>query len=169
MSRTYTGAQIESFGLHQAPRLRALRLRALRDAPDAFETTFESAAGWPDDSWAQQLAALPTFVAVRDGADVGMVRGAMDEDRPDTAWLISMWVAPEARRHGVGGLLVDRVVLWARELELTRLLLDVGDANAAAIALYAGRGFERTGVTSRLPPPRDHIAEHQRELRLSTP
>ncbi len=167
MSRTRTGAKVEPLGPHEARRLRDVRLRALRDAPDAFETTFESAAGWADDSWAQQLASLPAFVAVRGGSDVGMVRGAMDEDRADTAWLISMWVAPEARRHGVGGLLVDRVILWAREQNLARLLLDVGDANEAAIALYASRGFERTGATSRLSAPRAHITEHQRELRLT--
>ena len=167
MSRTRTSVKVEPLDPHEARRLRALRLRALRDAPDAFETTFESAAAWTDDSWAQQLATLPTFVAVREGVDVGMVRAAMDEDRAATAWLISLWVAPEARRHGVGRLLVDRVILWAREQNLARRRLDVGDANEAAIALYASRAFERTGATSHLPAPRAHITEHQRERRLT--
>ena len=31
--------------------LRELRLRALREAPDAFATTFEQASAWPPEHW----------------------------------------------------------------------------------------------------------------------
>ncbi len=77
-----------------------------------------------------------------------------------------MWVAPQQRGRGLGGAIVDAVVAWARAEGHSRLLLGVGDDNAAAIALYASRGFEPTGVTSTLPPPREHILEHERALVL---
>ena len=150
----------------EAPRLRAIRLRSLADAPDAFGTTYDEAAALPLDSWAAQVREIRTFVAVVDGEDAGLVRGARDDSRIDTAWLISIWVAPEVRGQGVGEALIDAVVEWARAGGARRLLLDVGDHNRPAIALYARMGFEPNGTTGSLPAPRDHIREHQRELRL---
>jgi ribosomal protein S18 acetylase RimI-like enzyme len=152
--------------LGEGARLRAIRLRALRDAPDAFASTYEEAAALPPESWSDQLRRLVTFVAVRENSDVGLVRCAPDDTRPDTAWLISMWVAPEARGHGVGERLIDAAVDWARAEGATRVLLDVADDNRPAIALYARKGFEPNGEVSTLPPPRQHIREHQRELKL---
>jgi GNAT superfamily N-acetyltransferase len=155
---------LERLGAHEGARLRAIRLRALLDAPDAFGTTFEETEPRPAESWTAQLRELPTFVAVKDGLDVGMIRCARDEARPDTAWLISMWVAPEVRRAGVGGVLIDAVIEWARSHEVHHLLLDVSDHNAPAIALYIRKGFRPNGKIGTLPPPREHIREHQREL-----
>lgn len=158
--------EIQRLAAHEGPRLRAVRLRALADAPDAFGSTCDEAADRPPESWAAQLRAIPTFAAVVDGEDVGIVRGVRDDARTDAAWLISMWVAPEVRGRGVGEALVAAVVEWARAGGARRLLLDVGDHNRPAIALYARMGFEPNGTTGALPAPRSHIREHQRELRL---
>lgn len=171
--------QIERLTSSDVARLRALRLRALETSPEAFGTTAAEAHAWTDDAWRTQLERLATFVAVLDGEDVGLVRSEGDDGppddassegaRPDAAWLISMWVAPQARRHGVGGALVDAVIAWARAEGHGRVLLDVTDDNVPAIALYARKGFEPTGRTNTLPPPRDHVTEHERELRLAVP
>jgi GNAT superfamily N-acetyltransferase len=158
--------RLEQLTSDDRARLRAIRLRALADAPDAFSSTFEEAAARPAASWSQQLLELPTFVAVRDGVDVGIVRYARDATSSETGWLISMWVAPEVRRMGVGGTLVDAVVDWARSSGVKRLLLEVADHNIPAITLYGRRGFEPNGGAGTLPAPREHIREHQRELRL---
>src|SRR5581483_9471203 len=93
-------------------RLREIRLRALREAPDAFGTTLAEAEAWPLERWATRLASTMTFVAVLGGADVGLV-GATPDNDSEVAWLISMWVAPEARRHGVGSALIDALIDWA--------------------------------------------------------
>lgn len=155
---------IESFTTHDVEPLRAIRLRALRDAPEAFGTTFAEASGWPMESWTRQLAELATFIAVIDGVDVGLARGGPHDGKPGAAILLSMWVAPEARGKGVGDALIDTVVGWARSAGYSRLLLDVGDHNEPAIGLYARKGFKPTGETSTLPPPRTHIPEHERAL-----
>ena len=67
---------IQRLSLDECARLRAIRLIALQDAPQAFETTFQTAVAFPPESWQRQLQNLPTFVAVVDGVDSGMVRGA---------------------------------------------------------------------------------------------
>ena len=97
---------------------------------------------------------------------MGLVRGARDDLQPDAAWLISMWVSPEVRGQGVGEALIDAVVEWARVSGARRVLLDVGDHNQPAIALYARKGFKPNGTIGSLPTPRSHIREHQRELQL---
>ena len=149
------------------PRLRALRLRSLLDSPDAFGATYEEALARKPDGWMQQVRDLPCFVAVCDDhGDVGLVRYLPDKERRDTAWLISMWVAPDARRLGVGGLLIDAIIDHARAEGVARLLLEVADHNVAAIALYAKKGFNATGDTGGMPAPREHIREHRRALLL---
>ena len=158
--------EIVRLGVSQGSRLRSIRLRALRDAPDAFGSTFEGSEARPPEAWVQQLRDLATFVAVVDGRDVGIVRGDAETEDETRVWLISMWVAPEARGHGVGEALVDEVIGWARSTPATVLLLEVGDDNAPAIALYERMGFVPNGVVGSLPPPRDHIGEHQRALYL---
>ncbi len=149
-------------------RVRAIRLRALADAPGAFAVTLAEDAARPDASWRERLEAsdAATFVARADGADVGLVVGASFRGREPAAGLFAMWVAPEARGAGVGALLVDAVVAWARERGHPRLLLEVADENAAAIRLYERKGFAPTGVRGTLPPPREHVTEHERALEL---
>ena len=157
---------IKRLAADEGLRLRTIRLQALADAPDAFGSTYDEAAAWPLDSWTEQLQEIATFVAVVDGEDIGLVRGARDDLQPNTAWLISMWVSPEVRGQGVGEALIDAVVEWAQVSGARRVLLDVGDHNQPAIALYARKGFEPNGTIGSLPKPRSHIREHQRELQL---
>ena len=143
---------IKRLAADEGLRLRTIRLRALADAPDAFGSTYDETAARPMDSWAAQLQEIATFVAVVDGEDVGLVRGARDDLQSDAAWLISMWVSPEVRGQGVGETLIDAVVEWARVSGARRVLLDVGDHNQPAIALYARKGFEpRNGTIGSLP------------------
>jgi ribosomal protein S18 acetylase RimI-like enzyme len=158
--------RIDRLALSEAARLRAIRLRALRDAPDAFATTFAEAVVRPLESWERQLGELATFVATTSGRDVGLVRGARHQEVDDAGYLISLWVAPEARRQGAGSALVAAVVDWARSLGLGRLLLDVGESNSSAIALYTRAGFVPNGVRGNLPPPRTHVREIRMVLTL---
>lgn len=55
---------------------------------------------------------------------------------------------------------------WAKTEGYQRLILDVGDSNDFAIALYTRKGFKPTGVTGHLPSPRAHILEHEMALDL---
>jgi ribosomal protein S18 acetylase RimI-like enzyme len=168
---TTSSMSIERLGPQEWERLRTVRLRALKDAPNAFATTLREADAWSADVWRQQAAnivALVAFIAKLDGQDAGIVRGTPDTNDPSAAFLISMWVAPTARGKGVGDALIDALVGWGRGTGVTRIFLDVGDDNGPAIALYERHGFVATGETGCLPPPREHIREHRRELKLAT-
>lgn len=163
-----SGPTIERMTADGWARVRAVRLRALADTPDAFGITLAEDLQKPEAGWRErlQLAGAATFLAVVDGRDVGLVVGAPYAGTPPAAGLFAMWVAPQARRRGVGAALVEAHLAWARAQGATRVLLDVADANAPAIGLYDALGFRPTGVTGTLPPPREHVLEHQRERRL---
>jgi GNAT superfamily N-acetyltransferase len=136
---------------------RALRLRALADAPDAFAHTHAEISAKPDEYW-QELTRSVTgpdrhamFVAEVDGTAIGMAFGLLDREQTARAHLGGMWVAPEARQQGCGRALFDAVVAWARERGFTGLALWVTEGNKAAITLYERLGFTPTGRRDRLP------------------
>ena len=148
--------------------MRAVRLRALGDAPDAFWTTLAEDQARAPETWRAGLerASGATFVATLQGADVGLAVGAEYRGRERTAGLFGMWVAPEARRCGVASPLVEAVKAWARSAGYERIVLQVGDENAGARRLYARMGFVATGATGTFPAPRTHIREHEMALEL---
>jgi GNAT superfamily N-acetyltransferase len=135
-------ASVERLNVGEGDRWRSIRLRALQEAQHAFGTTFAEAAAWPRSRWEQQMVDFATFIAVADGSDMGVARGAVHPTRRDVRELISMWVAPSARRQGIGSNLIDAVADWASSEGATALALDVVKDNHSAIALYASKGFE---------------------------
>jgi ribosomal-protein-alanine N-acetyltransferase len=50
-------------------------------------------------------------------------------------------VPPETRRQGVGHLLVDTILAWARDLGASEIRLEVRESNAPALRLYEACGF----------------------------
>jgi GNAT superfamily N-acetyltransferase len=161
---------VEVCGPDAWERVRAVRLRALADAPEAFWVTVGQERATPVRVWRERLtrADAVTVLGVVDGADVGMAVGAPHHDDPADAGLYAVWVAPEARGLGVGEALVTAVVDWAVRAAYRRLRLDVGDRNAPAVALYARLGFAPTGGVGRMPPPRDDVTEHERARLLDS-
>jgi len=162
--------EIERMAPEGWERVRATRLRALADAPDAFATTLAQDQARPPESWRTSLedSGVATFLAVRDGEDVGLVVGAPWRGRDGVAGLFAMWVTPDARGSGAADALVRAVVAWARGEGFRRLVLEVADENPAAVCLYERHGFLPTGATGTLPPPRTHVREHERALELAS-
>ena len=61
------------------------------------------------------------------------------------AELLTLAVAPEARRRGLGRKLVARFLYQARLRGAVTAFLEVADTNAGARALYAASGFAESG------------------------
>ncbi|MFC1402315.1 MULTISPECIES: N-acetyltransferase [Streptacidiphilus] len=148
-----------------ADRVRTMRLAMLQDAPMAYLETYEQALGRTPEEWVQRAGrgtrpGSTSYAAVEQatGDWVGGMNAYVPEDTPDTAWLVGVWVHPEHRggKLGVTDALLDTVIAWARgqvrrQAGVPRLLLEVHEDNARAIAYYERRGFVRTGVTVPYP------------------
>ena len=90
-------------------------------------------------------AGMPGVFALLD-AEGGMVlvRVAADE-----AEILTLAVAPGARRRGLGRRLMQAAAAQAREVGASRLFLEVSSRNAAARALYQSQGFTQAGRRRR--------------------
>lgn len=64
----------------------------------------------------------------------------------DEAEILTLGVAPEAQRQGIGRKLVEGTMRAAARADARRLFLDVAASNAAARALYAACGFTEAGL-----------------------
>lgn len=169
------GLEIRRIGPDEWRELRALRLRALRDAPLAFGSTLERESAYDAAKWRRQAtsAAAGTdnvaIVAVADGRFVGMARGYLgpSEDlQPQTvAWLIGVYLDPAWRERGVGRALSAEVVGWARECGVAEVHLHVADWNEAARRTYEALGFEASGATTTLAHD-PSVTEAEMRLRL---
>lgn len=62
---------------------------------------------------------------------------------------LGLMVAVEHRRRGIGTLLLDAAVAWARSTGITKLELHVFPWNEPAVQLYESFGFEREGYRKR--------------------
>jgi GNAT superfamily N-acetyltransferase len=132
---------------------RNIRLQALRDAPDAFASTYAEQMKLGEAHWRQRVAGGGVFLAwipeVRACEPIGMARGY--QAAPGTVELISMFVRPQARGRGVGEALIDVVIGWARERDATSVHLWVTETNKHARLLYERCGFSLTGERQPLP------------------
>lgn len=102
---------------------------------------------FPGDPWSveqfwQELA-QPTrrYVVCRDGGAVIGYAGA--HLLPPDGDIQTLAVSPSHRGHGIATAMLDRLLADARAAGCTHTILEVRGDNAAAIALYEGRGFAR--------------------------
>ena len=123
---------------------REVRLKALRDAPEAFGSTAADAEKLDQAEWRRRLEQRAVFLAEVSRQRVGLAAG-ISGDQAGEAELISMWVAPAWRGQGVGDRLVDAVLVWVAGEGFTTVRLWVAKGNARAAGLYARHGFAPTG------------------------
>jgi ribosomal protein S18 acetylase RimI-like enzyme len=136
---------------------RRVRRAALADAADAFGATLAewSGAGDTEERWRARLAGVPLNLLLSSGgAPVGMVSATAPDD-DGRVWLISLWVAPGARGHGVGDEAVRQVLAWAAARHPgSRVALSVRTWNEAAVRLYRRHGFTDAGPSPEDPDER---------------
>jgi ribosomal protein S18 acetylase RimI-like enzyme len=159
--RSPAGICIRRFAPQEWPAYRALRLRSLADAPDAFGSSLKAEEAWAHELWMARLTAAAVsgrdcpLVAESggpDGAMLGLVWAKCDAADAGIVNLFQMWVAPEARGRGVAAALVDEAVAWARSIQARIVQLGVVCSNEPAIQLYVRKGFCKVGEPEPIRP-----------------
>jgi ribosomal protein S18 acetylase RimI-like enzyme len=135
---------------------RDVRLRALLDTPLAFGSTYAKESQLSDADWMARTAQWngdrsTGYLAWGGENPCGIVASFLDADDAKVARLISMWVAPTHRRLGVGKLLVEQVLDWARTQHIQTMSLMVTSVNEGAFRFYERLGFIKTGRTQPYP------------------
>jgi ribosomal protein S18 acetylase RimI-like enzyme len=135
---------------------KAVRLRALQNAPHAFGSTYGKESQFADSEWLARVERMngergAGFLAMDGEAACGIAGAFLDQNDPTRVQLISMWTAPARRQQGIGRLLVNEVLHWAHRRNARTLLLMVTSNNEPAIRFYERLGFTRTGRTEPYP------------------
>ena len=149
---------IRRLDAHEWREYRAIRLRALADAPDAFGSTLAAEEARPDAWWMERLAlgaASSTqcpLVAVDGATFLGLVWGRVDAATPPIANVFQVWVAPESRGQGCGTQLLDAVIAWVKATSAQCVELRVTCGTSSASRLYVRMGFVAHGTPEPLRP-----------------
>jgi ribosomal-protein-alanine N-acetyltransferase len=114
-------------------------------AHPAIMAEIHASAFLPDEAWSTAIFAghlsLPaTFGFVHEAGGLVMARVASDE-----AEILTIAVAPEARRRGVARALLREAIGAASARGAVTLFLEVSAANSVARALYGSEGFAQVG------------------------
>jgi ribosomal protein S18 acetylase RimI-like enzyme len=147
---------IEPITFENIARFIDTRLRALRDAPSAFGSTYAGEQALTPQEWSARVARWDGktaigFLAMEADAAVGVAGAYLDSSDATSAQLVSMWTSPEARRRGVGRLLVEEILRWARARGARVIRLMVTSNNDTAEEFYRRLGFEPTGRSEPYP------------------
>jgi len=148
---------IERVGVKNALILKTTRLRALKDTPLAFGSTYSKEAESSDAEWIERATKWSdgeksvVFLAMDGGEACGIAGSYLIPEDRRRAQLVSMWTAPTHRRHGIGRLLVKEVLAWARSRNAEHLQLNVTSSNLTAISFYERLGFTMTGRAKPYP------------------
>jgi ribosomal-protein-alanine N-acetyltransferase len=122
-----------------------IRLAALADAPAlvAIERRCFSDP-WSETAFREALAADWTFGLVAESGR-GLAGYLIGRETAGSGEILNLAVAPEFRRRGIGGALLEEGLADFRRRRAIEVFLEVRESNRSAQALYLGRGFRPVG------------------------
>jgi ribosomal-protein-alanine N-acetyltransferase len=132
----------------------ALKIRPMRlgdlDVLMRYEDEMFGSEAWSRQSYVDELADTELrdyLVAERPGGDAADLLGSGGlMTIAETAQILTVGVLPNARRQGIGSLLVRALVARARQRRAEEVLLEVRVDNDAAKKLYQSEGFTNLGL-----------------------
>ena len=133
-----------------APVYRALRLRGLREHPQAFTSSYEEDVTIPLQVTATRLdSPRHTFWGAFHGPELCGMLGLERETRAKNRHkgrVTAVYVAAEASRQGVARDLLAALLAQARSEGFESLVLTVTEGNDSALRLYERAGFRSFGL-----------------------
>lgn len=128
-------------------RYKKIRLRALKEDPLAFGSSYEEVAAQADDYWinrlkeAQETGKKWLVFAESDTELIGMMTANLHEG--GIVQVHAVFVVPEARGYGVASTLMKYLLeIVKNNPDAQKACLDVNKQQAAAIGLYQKFGFK---------------------------
>ncbi len=128
-----------------------------------LEASFPEVQRWSEDSWRDELLGAGRHVVVCRSSG-GLDAAATFSLSGDVVDLHRIVTAPGGRRRGLARQLVDAGVDWAREVGASRMMLEVGATNGAAMSLYEAVGFRRIAERLNYYAPGAHAAVMERGI-----
>jgi ribosomal protein S18 acetylase RimI-like enzyme len=150
-----------------------IRLKALRNNPEAFGSSYEEEKDRPVELYRQRLTSDESFTygAFHHNQLVGTVTLVKEKyfKFRHRANIVAMYVTPENRSKGIGRLLLVEAINQAKTIgKIEQLNLSVVTTNKPAKKLYTSLGFEVYGTEKRALKldERTYLDEHHMVLFL---
>ena len=138
--------EVSLLGPDQWERLRAIRIRALRENPEAFGADLNEVETRSKEDWIKDYAKEDYLVASIDGVEVGMLYiEVLKGDHGATCWIGGCWTDPTYRGKGVMRALFNFIDENAKAKNWIRQGLGVWTDNYIAIKAYEYLGFAFVG------------------------
>lgn len=135
---------------------REIRLQALKEAPYAFLTTYDSAVQRSDDMWKQQVFGAATgadqaiFIAFsEENVPIGLAALYRSSAEHKSGEMAQVWISPEYRKRGIGTELLEKIIQWGKENDITEIEARIMAGNEQAVAFYKKNKFTETGMEVR--------------------
>ena len=131
---------------------REVRLRACREEPAAFLEAYEELVNLPAEHFKRHFENGWIAGAFMGTALVGIAglfrhKGAKVQHK-GTVW--GVYVAPEARGHGMARCMIEMVIAEAKQAGVELLHITTDEQNPLTIALYKSLGFEPWGIEKHI-------------------
>lgn len=142
------GGQVEVslLGKNDWERLKAIRLRALTENPEAFGANLDETKAQSKEAWLKPFDKEDYLIASINGVDVGMLYiEVLNGDHGATCWVGGCWTDSAHRGKGVMRALFNYIDLHAKEMDWGRQGLGVWTDNYSAIKAYEYLGFTVAG------------------------
>jgi ribosomal protein S18 acetylase RimI-like enzyme len=133
---------------------RNIRLKALKDHPEAFSASYEEEIEYPIERFKNRLIEGNTFTFgafVHDDL-VGVVTLGLEQRNKliHRANIVGMYVDPQKRRSGIGRRLILEAMRKAKEIDfIEQIYLTVTASNQPAKKLYQTLGFQTYGIDKK--------------------
>lgn len=129
------------------------RLQQLLESDAAYFRRADGSAPGPREAlsrWSEAEADEGALLLGAFGAKgpLGLLSLALEHPTPDSVAIALLFIAPAARRRGLGRAWTQWLTRQAGEAGFTQLFLGVDDREAAAQALWKGLGFRPLGHAS---------------------
>ncbi len=151
------GVVVRPLAEHELPQWWEMRLRALKEHPDAFGSDYEASRkrghGYLTDLYfnpAQPANIL--LVAAREDGSLLSTAGVYRETgkRSHIARVISVYTRPDARGHGLSRRVIDAAIAHCRSIPgLHQVHISVNADNTVALHVYESAGFVAWGREPR--------------------
>jgi GNAT superfamily N-acetyltransferase len=127
-------------------RLKKIRIRALRENPEAFGADLNEVETRSREDWIRDYAKEDYLVASINGVDAGMLYiEVLNGDHGATCWIGGCWTDPTYRGKGAMRALFDFIDKNASQKNWMRQGLGVWTDNYTAIKAYESLGFAFVG------------------------
>jgi len=135
-------------------RLKAIRIRALTENPEAFGANLDEVKAQSKEAWLKPYEKEEYLIASIDGVDVGMLYiEVLNGDHGATCWVGGCWTDSAYRGKGVMRALFNYIDSHANEKDWIRQGLGVWTDNFSAIKAYEYLGFSFAG--EKMPGSRE--------------